>query len=52
MNKLFCVLCFLLGCLVCLPFRNATNELQELHNKIDKIMVFLLMDLNEDGGGE
>lgn len=52
MNKSFCVLFFLLGCLVCLPLRNTTNELQELNNKIDKIMVFLLMDLNEDGGGE
>jgi hypothetical protein len=42
------LLFFLLGCLISLPLRSASNELKDLNSKIDKIVIFLDLDLNAE----
>ena len=43
---LYILLAFLLGCLVSLPLRSASKELLDLNSKIDKIVIFL--DINPE----
>ena len=46
-NMILCaILAFLFGGLICLPMRNISNKLEDLNSKIDKIVIFLDLDLN------
>ncbi len=45
-------LTFLLGCLIGLPMITISKELLNLNSKIDKIIIFLDLDLNAEDEGE
>ena len=47
---LWMLLAFFLGCAVYLPIRQASFEMQDLNSKIDRILIFLDLDLNQADG--